>query len=451
MKSNIAITIAFMFAMTFVSCKKFLDAKSDKALVIPQTLNDFQGLLDDQTVMNMVSPSRGETASDDYFLLKSTFDTRPDFQQNAYTWTPDDYYFQNDWSLNYVPVYNTNVCLEGLKKIPVTTSNKQQWNQVEGAAYFFRAYSFLNLLWVYAKAYDSSTYNSDPGIVLRLNSDFNILSVRSSVKESYEQVISDAMNAALYLPDNIQSVMRPSRAAAYGLLARAYLSMRVYDSAGKYADKALHLKGDLLDYNNTDLVNISINVPFNPYNNEIVFYTQTNSSMKMYSTSYALIDTVLYSMYENDDIRKWACFKANGSYFQYKGSYAASTNQFFSGIATDELYLIRAECNTRDGQLDEALSDLNVLLKNRYEENSFIPVTTTSSNELLTIILNERRKELLMRGLRWIDIKRLNKESAGIIPKRVIGDKSFTLQPNENRYALPLPADIINLSGILQN
>ena len=30
-----------------LSCKKYLDEKSDKSLVIPQTINDFQGLLDD--------------------------------------------------------------------------------------------------------------------------------------------------------------------------------------------------------------------------------------------------------------------------------------------------------------------------------------------------------------------------------------------------------------------
>jgi starch-binding outer membrane protein, SusD/RagB family len=63
----------------------------------------------------------------------------------------------------------------------------------------------------------------------------------------------------------------------------------------------------------------------------------------------------------------------------------------------------------------------------------------------------ERRKELTMRGLRWIDIKRLNKEGAGIVLKRLIGDKTYTLQPNDPRYALPLPADIILNTGMQQN
>src|SRR5665647_1589013 len=105
-KRIVFVILAFHFAIAFISCKKYLDEKSDKSLVIPQTVSDFQGLLDDLTIMNLITPSRGETASDDYFLTKTVFDTRFLALQNAYTWTPDDYYFQNDWSLNYTPVYN---------------------------------------------------------------------------------------------------------------------------------------------------------------------------------------------------------------------------------------------------------------------------------------------------------------------------------------------------------
>lgn len=449
-KRIVFVILAFHFAIAFISCKKYLDEKSDKSLVIPQTVSDFQGLLDDLTIMNLITPSRGETASDDYFLTKTVFDTRFLALQNAYTWTPDDYYFQNDWSLNYTPVYNANLCLEGLKKITITVSNKLQWNNVEGSAFFFRAYSFLNLLWIYAKAYDSETYNIDPGIVLRLNSDFNIPSVRATVKECYDQVVSDAINAVSFLPESPQNVMRPSKAAAYGLLARTYLSMREYDSAGKYADKALQLKGDLLDYNNTGEVNINGNVPFKPYNDEIVFYSEMNTNLNLYYPSKALIDTVLYSLYDSNDLRKTIFFTQNGSYQKFKGDYSA-TNQFFSGIATDELYLIRAECNARSGNIDAALQDVNSLLINRWKAGSFTPITASSPKEVLEIILLERRKELTMRGLRWIDIKRLDKEGADIIPKRVEGDKVYTLQPNENRYALPLPADIILITGMKQN
>jgi hypothetical protein len=50
-----------------------------------------------------------------------------------------------------------------------------------------------------------------------------------------------------------------------------------------------------------------------------------------------------------------------------------------------------------------------------------------------------------------MDIKRLNKENANIVLVRKIEGQAYTLQPNANYYALPLPADVIKASGIPQN
>lgn len=81
----------------------------------------------------------------------------------------------------------------------------------------------------------------------------------------------------------------------------------------------------------------------------------------------------------------------------------------------------------------------------------YIPITAGSSDEASQLILQERRKELLFRGLRWIDIKRLNKEGAGIVLKRKVGEDLYQLSPNENKYALPLTTDIITLARLEQN
>jgi hypothetical protein len=50
-----------------------------------------------------------------------------------------------------------------------------------------------------------------------------------------------------------------------------------------------------------------------------------------------------------------------------------------------------------------------------------------------------------------MDIKRLNKEGRNIIVKRKIGSDRIELLPNDNRYAWPIPPDIIELSGMKQN
>ncbi|HEY0177744.1 MAG TPA: RagB/SusD family nutrient uptake outer membrane protein, partial [Pedobacter sp.] len=69
----------------------------------------------------------------------------------------------------------------------------------------------------------------------------------------------------------------------------------------------------------------------------------------------------------------------------------------------------------------------------------------------LRIVLQERRKELIMRGIRWMDIKRLNKEGANITLTRKLNGNVYTLPANDLRFALPIPDDVIAFSGMKQN
>jgi hypothetical protein len=115
------------------------------------------------------------------------------------------------------------------------------------------------------------------------------------------------------------------------------------------------------------------------------------------------------------------------------------------------MYLIRAEANARAGKPEAALRDLNELLEKRWRTGTFIPYTTNTQNGLLELVLKERRKELLMRGLRWMDVKRLNREGTNIVMQRKIKGNVYTLPPNDKRYAMAIPEDVITLSGIAQN
>jgi hypothetical protein len=134
----------------------------------------------------------------------------------------------------------------------------------------------------------------------------------------------------------------------------------------------------------------------------------------------------------------------------FKGSYSNYEGEF-SGIATDELYLNRAECFARAGNITNALNDLNTLLIKRYKTGSFVSLTALTASAALVLVLQERRKELVIRFTRWMDIKRLNKEGAGITIRRLVHGQLYSLSPNDLRYALPIPEDVIALSGIQQN
>lgn len=455
-----AVIVILLFLMGFLlSCKKFLDKKMNTSINTPVSVSDLQALLDDAEIImnNKGTPTFTEASSDDYMLLPGMYEQitdRPRIQA-VYRWQPYEYVYPNDWSDAYGAIYNANYCLETIEKNTETPGNITQWKNVKGSALFFRAYYFLHMIWTYGKAFDEADSHQDPGIVLRLESDFNVPSKRASVKDCYEQILNDTKTSIDLLPPIAAHPYRPSKAAAYGLLARTYLSMRMYDSAYKYADLCLGLKNELIDLNgDNDLGVITANYPFKKFNKETIFHTVMggNGTVTLTLTSRVCLDTALYKTYKDNDLRKTAYFRLSSGMPLFKGSYSQS-NRLFSGMATDEIYLIRAECylKKKEKNIELALADLNMLLKHRYKKESFVPVTTTAIGSALSAVMEERRKELVFRGLRWIDLKRLNKEGANIVPRRVTSEGVFELPANSAYYALPLPYDIISLAGIAQN
>ena len=127
----------------------------------------------------------------------------------------------------------------------------------------------------------------------------------------------------------------------------------------------------------------------------------------------ARVDSNLYLAYKNHDYRRTIFFQPNANdvdNYGFKGSYDNSDAQPFVGLTTSEVYLIRAESAVRTGKVNQALSDINMLLKNRIDADYFSPIAETDPDKLLRIVLEERRKELIFRGQRWSDLKRLNQD-----------------------------------------
>ena len=443
--------IILLFLCIIVSgCKKFLDEKPDAKLAVPTSLADFQALLDSYPAINNFDPGSGEISADNYYLTDEVYLALPqETSRRMYTWQKDNLFLpqSNDWFYSYRPVFTSNTVLEGLDKITLTAGNQNDYKNVKGQAQFVRGKAFLQIAGLWTSAYDASTATAQLGIPIRLTSDFNQASVRSNLQETYNQIIADLSSAASLLPVTPLQVMRPSKPAAYALLARTWLNMRQYDRAGLYADSCLQLNHSLLDYNT---LNAAANYPIAQFNMEVIHENKIPVPAPL-SNSRAKIDSTLYRSYAANDLRRTIFFKVstNGTY-AFKGSYEGGGN-LFGGIATDEVYLIRAECFARAGKLTEAADDLNTLLKNRFKTGTYVPVSASDQTILLATILAERRKELLMRGLRWMDLKRLNKEGADIKLTRKVNGQTYTLLPNDLRYALPMPDDIIQLTGMQQN
>src|SRR5690606_33395700 len=99
-----------------------------------------------------------------------------------------------------------------------------------------------------------------------------------------------------------------------------------------------------------------------------------------------------------------------------------------------------------------AIDDLNTLMRNRLTNHTGLPsLENSSADELLKVVLTERRKELVFRGQRWTDLRRLNEEGWGIELTRNLGGKTYTLPAGDNRWVLLLPHEPIIYSGLTQN
>src|SRR5690606_32029131 len=98
------------------------------------------------------------------------------------------------------------------------------------------------------------------------------------------------------------------------------------------------------------------------------------------------------------------------------------------------MMLIKAESALRRGEAETQMGLRNRLLETRFVAGTYTPFKGLSALEAKDIVLLERRKSLVWHSLRWDDLRRLNKEGANIILRRVLGSQEYTLMPNSPRY-----------------
>jgi len=441
------LVLACLFLLIF-SCKKQLEVKPSLNLQVPVTLADFQAIMDNNNVLTQTWPYAGTDGADDGFITDATWASVSVTNRNAYTWNREVFNDlpRNDWSYPYTVVFYSNIVLEGKAKYG---DGSAAWRNVQGQAAFFRGYAYYALAQEFCKAYDAQTAGTDAGLVLRASSDLNIKSVRSTVAQTYQKMLSDFTLAAVALPVDVAAKTRPGKAAAFAMLARAYLITGDYTKAYTYADSCLRLNGKLMDYNQ---LTAGSTVAFKRFNDEVIFHTVLSSAPVLLAPRY-LIDTVLYASYDANDLRKALFFKkaATKPYYNFNGSYDGTT-ALFNGPAVDELYLIRAEAAARTDKPEAALADLNLLRKNRYSSASYVPLASSDAAEVLGWVLAERRKELVLRGQRWTDLRRLNKETAyQKTVVKIINGQRYELPLGDGRYVWPIPRSVVAETGIAQN
>jgi len=450
----------FLFSIWLSSCAKqdaFLDIKSNKADVMPSTIEDYQAILNNDVVMNNWLPALGMIGSDNFYVEYPAWQATSTTQErNTYIWAKDIYNGEKgfDWQMAYQAIGYANVVLDGIQKIKPTSSSQASLNTLRGAALFFRSFAFYELAQLFAPPYDAATAAKDAGIPLKTSSSVNELFPRASVEETYQRIHQDLKEAMGLLPQTSSYLTQPSQLAVQALLARIWLTQGNYAKSLEASDAVLKAYNTLIDYNN---FSATATITFPAYPNcvpEVIFYATCNS-FGIASYSNLKVDSTLYKSYAANDLRKSLFFRNNGATgIAYKGDYNGNViPSKFSGFATNEMYLIRAESKARLGNVADAMTDLNTLLVKRWKTGAFIPLTAATQTEAITKILAERRKEIPFAcNLRWEDLRRLNKEPAlAQTLTRTLNGTTYTLPPNDPRYVYPIPDAELKLNNISQN
>lgn len=436
------------------SCSRdaFLSVKPDSSLLVPSKMEDFKKLLN-HTTMNLYSAGLGLIASDDIFIDDRALNGAIPEIQGTYLWEKDMYRGKEqirDWDYAYSAIFIANNVIH---HVPSLSADETQKNDLIGQALFKRAFAMFDLASHYCHVYSARNLG-EPGIPIVLSPDVTEIYQRSTIKETFDQIIKDLEEAYLLISLDIPSrdLYRPSKQACLGLLSRIYIYMGDYKSVVQDTESLLLSSKKLLDFNKIDTNSIKLNALENP---EIIYDVHSchYAESSTWPTAAASVCEDLYDKFAPSDLRR-------NVYFQKKndGTYNINHRLYgplpypFTGITTSEVYLNVAESHFRLGNDEEARLLIAELQRHRYNDTfNTDTLQSLSPEDFEEILFLERRKELVWRNLRWLDLKRFDRDGHSHLLRRENNSETVELEPNSLRYVFPIPQTELNRSSIEQN
>lgn len=430
--------ISFLAIATLLitSCKKFLDVKP-KGIIIAEDIGDYEAILNDEKVV-LPFGRNGEVIypTDDVRDYGLSPQNQTSVKGNIYFWREyinDEKEAPEVWSLMYNNIANLNLVTEEV--LTANGGSEQKKKQFYAEAMLSKVFCYYHLLSFFAPAYEKSTAPSLYGVPYVTSTDVSQPEPkRPTLEESYAQMIEDATNAIPDLPLVNINKSRPTKAAAYGMLARIYMSMGDFENALKYADMVLDAGGEILDYNDY----AGAELPSAAFSPEELWLKYS------YNIGYKYSNELLDHYNLNADLRIALNAKqADDGSYTFGGSDITNVNR---GISYAEIFLDKAECLARKGDVSGALEIVNnKIRKNRFAPADYVALRAATKEEAIYAVLEERRRELAFKGLRWSDMKRLDIEGRMPAVKRYANDGVTvleTLEPGSSKYTFQIPLSV---------
>ncbi|RZL15910.1 MAG: RagB/SusD family nutrient uptake outer membrane protein [Pedobacter sp.] len=456
---KIFLIVSVFVVMIAMSCsKEFLETESTSAVDQSTMFKDTKTALMAINGIHRVMYEKGDFAPKmgyQYYMLYMDFlgedmvytKSNAQFRTEA-DWTrhrqPTNQYPRHIYEYVYKIIANANMVIEN---IDGAEGSQEEKDYIKGQATFYRAFSHFSIVQLYGKRYDRAGNNTQPGIVLRMESSTEP-KARSTVEESYAAINSD-LDEAIRLLSNVtfqrSTKMHVNVHVARAIKARVLLTQGkwleaaemaklVVDNSGAQMDKSgyAYKQGRSADARNNEWIWAKIAQPALETATLFNFYSYiSNTNISYNKNTPRAIYNLLYEKISSTDIRKqlWVNNVVNypglvippgGNAYKWMSQkfivdFPDSKSTSYNGaiitadlalVRLPEMYLIMAEGYARSGQEDiKARNALFVVAKDR--DPAYV-MSTKSGSDLAEEVMFQRRVELWGEGFRFLDLKRLN-------------------------------------------
>ncbi len=496
MNSAIKILTFCLLSIALHGCETFLDEVPDNRVALDDLEKASQLLTNGYSV---ASPAFTDYMSDNVNFTQGT-NIRQNHEQ-LFSWSdgttgPDEQdspeFF---WNETYNAIAHANEVLAVINDIPATSEeDEQRKDAIKGEARLIRAYGHFMLVNVFAQHYDADEARNTPGIPYIEIPETAFLAEyeRKSVEEVYEDIESDLLRGLDLVNDNFYSNSGKyhfNRNAALAFASRFYL-FRAAD-ANDLQD-CIRYSSQLLGSDPGAFVRDMTTDEFRNAKSSITAYPQLYNSPDLQSNLLLMRKITLthvpffgHGIGRNEHADLFSLNPFTGSTderenpalqmginsvlpLRYEILFQRSSLNSNSGLyyhiapifRGEEVLLNRAEANAYFGNNDEAIADLQLFLERRYRGDdivvsmeslrSFFGADNDPDFDDLLVLLNfiilERRKEFLVQGMRWFDIKRFGFE---VVHNSPSGPQ--VLESDDLRKALQIPQSALDVGGLEPN
>ncbi len=416
MKTRYIFIIWMIFALSACTKDAFLDKKPYDKIITDNVFTDYSTF--ENAVNGVYNIFQSPYYYGSYFVLLPDLMSDNVKNNNYYLFTdidkyetkPDNRMVRKVWDEMSANIAQTSILIRKAKGFDFG-GDQDKANDLIGQLYVARGLTYFDLQRMFAQPYNFSSDASHLGVPLVDEQQVGIEIVnpaRSTTAEVYAKILEDINKGISLMGNDAPSPYYLNKYSAKALLARIYLYMGNWSEANKLAGEVI----------NSGLYSLIPNADYvaswsKDHTTESIFsivntYTDNSgySSLPYYYGRPRLLATNdLYNSLDSNDVRK--ALIVNNKVLKYPAYSTKDNNNAI--IRLSEVYLIKAEALAHMGGTaneNEARDLVNAI---RLRANPNAAPYTESGDDLIKVILKEKRKELMFEGHRLFDLTR-NKE-----------------------------------------